>query len=241
MLRLPRARPLPRQAKVPLPSFTGAVQPPGVRSPDKGAAGLRQRRNAVTDKESLSEKWKQSVPGGCGPVFFVIVIIMLAIDLFRRRRQQATPCITQGSGHLVWCLGRRLARYLPGRCGGTSTARPGGNWPTRKHWNTSPATSSKNRWPSTTSSSGSCYSASSPFHLNCKNAYCPGRARRHRYAHDHDLRRRLADYAIPLAALRFRRLPAGHWHQDVVVRRRISGPRQQSGYQMDTPAHEDQR
>ena len=35
-----------------------------------------------------------------------------------------------------------------------------------------------------------------------------GRARRHRHAHGHDLRRRLADHPVPLDALRVRRLPA---------------------------------
>ena len=44
-----------------------------------------------------------------------------------------------------------------------------------------------------------------------------GHRRRDRAAHDHDLRRQLADQRVPLAVLRLRRLPDRHRHQDGVV------------------------
>ena len=66
------------------------------------------------------------------------------------------------------------------------------------------------------------------------------RARRHHHAHRHDLRRRLADYPVPLDPLPLRRLPADHRGQDVLVRRREAGPREQQAGEMAARPHEHQ-
>jgi hypothetical protein len=59
-------------------------------------------------------------------------------------------------------------------------------------------------------------------------------------AHGDDLRRRLADHPVPLDALPLRRLPAGHRHQDVVVRRGKARHGEQPADPLAARPHEDQ-
>ena len=65
--------------------------------------------------------------------------------------------------------------------------------------------------------------------------------RRDRAAHDHDLRRQLADQRVPLAALRLRRLPDRHRHQDGVVLRARPRPGQEPAHPLDPQSLPDHR